>query len=82
MLTVVRVTINVKLLAMKLNEISQEKVFWKLSNSAVVMVRVVFFQFVAPHGRAFKLSSLWTHKTNGPSSNKYHNFGFVFNGNM
>ena len=39
---IVRVTLNVKSLAMKLNEIFQEKVFRKRTNSAIVMVRVVF----------------------------------------
>ena len=34
---------TVRSLVMKLNDISQEKVFRKLTNSAVVMVMVVFF---------------------------------------
>ena len=42
----------------------------------------VFFQFTAPGGRTFNLSSLWTYKTNGPLCNKFHNFGFVFNRKM
>ena len=28
---------------------------------------------------SFNLSSLWKHGTNGPSCNKYLNFGFIFN---
>ena len=43
---------------MKLNGISREKVFRKRAISAVLMVRVVFFQFVAPNGPGFNVSSL------------------------
>ena len=32
--------------------------------------------------RVFNHSSPWKHETNGPSCNKSHNFGFVFNGKM
>ena len=46
------------------------------------MTRVVFFYFVALHGRSLNFSSLCTRKTNGPPWNKYHNFGFDFNENM
>ena len=56
---------------MILNKISQG------TNSAVVMVRVVFFLFTATEDRAINLSSLLTYETNGPSRNKSHNFGFV-----
>ena len=68
-------------LASNVNEISQGKVFQKATNSAVVMTRVVFFKFVAPHGRASNFRHFWSTKSmtglNGSSRNKRPNCGSI-----
>ena len=58
---VVHVTLNVRLLAMKSNKISQKRGF---KNEHILVLRR-------------SISSLWTHKTNCRARNKSHNFGFV-----
>ena len=49
---------------MKFNEISQESVF-RRTNSVLVTMWVEFYQFVAPHGRGFKIRRFGRTKQTG-----------------